>query len=83
MTHPVLLTIAPQFWAALYFAASSVLKLLDCEFVSIDIAELEDGRMLVMEVNSSVSVVKFSEISEDNRITAKEIYRDAIKLCFK
>ena len=63
--------------------ANSVVELLDCEFVSIDIAELKDDRMLVLEVNSSVSVIKFSEISENNRIIAKEIYSDAIKLCFK
>lgn len=79
----VLLDVPSTIGCKLKEIAGSVLKLLDCEFVSIDIAELEDGRMLVMEVNSSVSVVKFSEISEDNRITAKEIYRDAIKLCFK
>lgn len=58
-------------------------KVLNCNFVSVDIAETVDNTLLVMEVNSSVSMIKYASFSEKNRIVAKNVYKEAILLSLK
>lgn len=62
--------------------ANKVVKVLNCNFVSIDIAQLIDNTLLVMEVNASVSILKYSTFSEENMKQAKEIYRQAVLAIF-
>ena len=62
--------------------ADKVVKVLSCKFVSIDIAQLKDDNLLVMEVNASVSIIKYSAFSDSNLKLAKEIYRQAILKSF-
>lgn len=62
--------------------ADKVVKVLNCKFVSIDIAQLKDDNLLVMEINASVSIIKYSAFSNSNLRQAKEIYRQAILKCF-
>lgn len=58
--------------------ANRVVKILNCNFVSVDIAETVDNDLLVMEVNASVSMTKYASFSEANRSIAKNIYKEAI-----
>lgn len=62
--------------------ADEVVRVLNCKFVSIDIAQLKDDKLLVMEVNASVSLMKYSDFSESNLKQAKKIYRQAILKSF-
>lgn len=62
--------------------ANEVVRVLNCKFVSIDIAQLTDGTLLVMEVNASVSILKYSTFSDANMKRTKEIYKQAILAIF-
>jgi ribosomal protein S6--L-glutamate ligase len=61
----------------LSFLATRTVSVLGIRFASVDIAETEDG-MKILEVNSGVMMERFSELSEENYWTAKEIYRKAV-----
>jgi glutathione synthase/RimK-type ligase-like ATP-grasp enzyme len=52
-------------------------------FASVDIAELETGELLVMEINSSVCMNKFAEQIEDGKNIEKEIFSTAIDRMFE
>ena len=52
-------------------------------FASVDIAELETGELLVMEINSSVCMNKFSELIEDGRKIEKNVFEIAIDRMFE
>lgn len=57
-------------------------KLLDIDFVSIDIVNDEDG-LEILEINSGVMLERFAKSSAENYAIAKEIYKKAILKYFK
>lgn len=57
-------------------------KALNAKFVSVDIVETTEG-LKIIEVNGGVSMDHFASMGEDNYVTAKAIYQDAINLMFK
>lgn len=61
--------------------ASEVMNYLSLRFASVDIIELENGELLVLEVNSGVMMENYAQImnAED---TCREIYRKAILKMF-
>lgn len=58
-------------------------KAMNINFASIDIALTSDKKVLVMEVNGSVCMNKFSEIIPNGYNIAKEIYKKAIIKMFE
>ena len=56
---------------------------INIKFASIDIALTSDNKMLVMEINSSVCMNKFTELIPNGYKIAKEIYSRAIEEMFK
>jgi glutathione synthase/RimK-type ligase-like ATP-grasp enzyme len=56
---------------------------INAEFASIDISQTKQGEILVMEVNASVCMNKFSEIIPGGYEIAKKIYGKAIDKMFK
>ena len=46
-------------------------------FASVDIIKLLTGELLIMEVNSSVTINKYTEFVENGREIAKKIYKEA------
>ncbi len=63
--------------------ALEVAKVLNLKFGSIDIIELEDGQLLVLEVNSGVMMENFVDLEKDGYKKAKNIYAKAIEEMFK
>lgn len=57
-------------------------KAINIQFASIDIALTSDKRILVMEINGSVCMNKFSEIIPNGYNIAKNIYKKAIQKMF-
>lgn len=55
---------------------------LNIRFASVDVIELEEG-FKVLEINSGVTMEKYSNTSNENYIMAKEIYREAILKMFE
>lgn len=53
-------------------------RAVNMKFCSVDIVELPDGTLSVLEINSGVMMDSFIASSDENRLTAKEIYRSAI-----
>jgi glutathione synthase/RimK-type ligase-like ATP-grasp enzyme len=51
-------------------------------FASIDIIELFTGELMVLEINSAVTMTKFVEYEENGQAIAKEIYSKAIDKLF-
>jgi glutathione synthase/RimK-type ligase-like ATP-grasp enzyme len=51
-------------------------------FVTVDIVELDDGRVMVMEINSGVGLKHFREITLNGREISKNIYKKAVKKLF-
>lgn len=56
---------------------------MNAKFASIDISQTKSGEILVMEVNASVCMNKFSEILPNGYKIAKEIYSKAIDKMFE
>lgn len=52
-------------------------------FASVDIAELESGELLVMEINSSVCMTKFSEQVENGKEIERMVFSRAIDRMFE
>lgn len=61
--------------------AVSAAKVIGARFVSVDIVRV-DGRLLVLEINSGVSMKHFMDESAEKRKIAKDIYSDAVRLMF-
>ena len=62
--------------------AMHVASIIDVDFASVDLIRV-DGKLMVLEVNSSVSLEKFMEQVEKGRNIAKEIYSKAIEDMFQ
>ena len=58
-------------------------KAINIKFASVDIAVTSNNEILVMEINSSVCMNKFTELIPDGYNIAKEVYRKAIIQMFK
>lgn len=63
--------------------ALKVSKKLGLQFASVDIIELDNGEIMVLEVNSGVMMENFASIMNNGREIVKDIYRDAILDLFK
>jgi glutathione synthase/RimK-type ligase-like ATP-grasp enzyme len=58
-------------------------KAIDITFASIDIIELHTGELMVLEINSAVTMTKFVEYEKDGEKFAEEIYGKAIDKLFE
>lgn len=67
----------------IYQIAKDAAKAIGIRFASVDIAELSTGELLVMEINSSVCMDKFSKIVEDGYQIEKNIFSKAIDKMFE
>lgn len=56
---------------------------ININFASIDIAKTHDNKILVMEINGSVCMNKFSETIPDGYNISKNIYKKAVKKMFE
>ena len=63
--------------------ALKVAKKLELKFASVDIIELQNGDIMVLEVNSGVMMENYAKIMNNGRETVKEIYRKAILSLFE
>lgn len=62
--------------------ADDAVKATNSTFASVDIIKTNENELLVMEINSSVCLLKFAETSEENRIKAERIYEEALLFSF-
>ncbi len=60
-----------------------ITKEIHLNFCSVDIIETDDGNLLVMELNSSVSFRKYCYFRKDGKELAKRIYKKAIQILFQ
>ena len=60
---------------------NNILKVMDINFASIDIALIKND-FLVLEINNGVTLTKFMNVSKTNQKIAYDIYKDAIKSLF-
>lgn len=58
-------------------------KVLNLNFASIDMIELETGQLLVLEANSGIMMENFIKIIKNGKDTARKIYTKAIEEMFK
>ena len=58
-------------------------KKLNLKFASVDIVELETGKLLVLEINSGVMMDNFSKLFKDGRNITKNLYTKVIEEMFK
>lgn len=63
--------------------AQKASRAIGISFASVDIAELSTGELLVMEINSSVCMDKFSKIINNGRDIQKSIFSKAIDKMFE
>ncbi len=56
---------------------------INISFASVDIALTSEGKVVVMEINASVCMNRFSEIFENGKQIAKEVYSKAIDKMFE
>ena len=63
--------------------AKKISSRLGTSFASIDLIELEDGSLLLLEVNSGVMLDNFNKCLENGEIIAKNIYAKALDEMFK
>ena len=59
--------------------ARKVVKELNIRFASVDIIKLKTGELMVIEVNSGVTINKYTEFVANGREIAKSIYKEAIE----
>lgn len=59
--------------------ARKVVKELNIRFASVDIIKLKTSELLVIEVNSGVTINKYTEFVANGREIAKSIYKEAIE----
>lgn len=59
--------------------AKRAVKELNIRFASVDIIKLKTGELLIIEVNSGVTINKYTEFVENGREIAKAIYKEAIE----
>lgn len=67
----------------IYTIAKNAAKAIGIRFASVDIAETADGELLVMEINSSVCMDKFSKLIENGYQIRKDIFSKAIDKMFE
>lgn len=58
-------------------------KAIGITFSSIDVIELDNGELMILEINSSVTMTKFVEYEEYGHAIAKDIYSKAIDKLFE
>lgn len=80
---PILVDETDEFLEEIKKVALLAGKAMNINFASIDIALTSDKKVLVMEVNGSVCMNKFSEIIPNGYNIAKEIYKKAIIKMFE
>lgn len=56
---------------------------INISFASVDIALTSEGKVVVMEINASVCMNRFSEVFENGKQIAKEVYSKAIDKMFE
>lgn len=59
--------------------AITVMKTLNIRFASVDILKLKSGELLIIEVNSGVTINKYINFVKNGREIAKNVYSDAIE----
>ena len=59
--------------------AINAVKAIGIRFASVDIIKLKTGELLVIEVNSGVTINKYTDFVSNGRETAKEVYGEAIE----
>ena len=59
--------------------ARKVVKELNIRFASVDIIKLKTGELMVIEVNSGVTINKYTKFVANGREIAKSIYKEAIE----
>ena len=70
-------------WTGIRPETDILRKAMNITFASIDIALTSDKKVLVMEVNGSVCMNKFSEMIPNGYEIAKDIYKKAIIKMFE
>lgn len=63
--------------------AKKILDVLPIVFASIDIVKTVDNQLLVMEINPSVSMLRYFEGNPERKEKAKSIYKDAVLKLFE
>lgn len=63
--------------------AKRAAEAINLHFGSIDIAELEDGRLVIMEMNSGVMIKRYLRQHPEDRDLVKRIYADAVREMFE
>ncbi|HIT70677.1 MAG TPA: hypothetical protein IAD08_02010 [Candidatus Scatovivens faecipullorum] len=81
--EPVLIDETDEFVEEVKKIAVSAGKAINIKFASIDIAVTSDKKVLVMEINGSVCMNKFTQIVPDGYKIAKKIYSKAINKMFE
>lgn len=81
--QPLLLDEKDEFLDEVKKVAIKAGNALNIKFASIDVAVTKDKKVLVMEVNGSVCMNKFSEVVPNGYEIAKEIYLKAIDKMFE
>lgn len=62
----------------IYEIAKKAGQAIGIRFASVDIAEVDTGELLVMEINSSVCMNKFSNLAKNGREIEKQVFSKAI-----
>lgn len=62
---------------------NKITNAIDIGFCSIDIIETEEDELLIMELNSGIMMENYITAMPDGKVTAKKIYKAAIKEMFK
>ena len=65
--------------AELIKIAKEAVKVIGIRFASVDIIQTKTRELLIIEVNSGVTIHRYAQIVENGREIAKEIYSEAIK----
>ncbi|XVV06157.1 ATP-grasp domain-containing protein [Actinosynnema sp. CA-248983] len=76
------LDVSPDRVEVLTALALAAMRVLELRFASVDIAWV-DGRPLVLEINSGVSLEHFSQAGPHHRGLAADVYRAAIRACLE
>lgn len=75
---PVVIDESDDIYKKLTELTIKAVKAININFASVDIVSVKE-KLMVLEINSGVTMKKFASYSEENRKIAKEIYREAIK----
>ena len=80
---PVIISNTEQIYKKLERISKRAAKILGLDFATVDIIETEDGKLEVLEVNSSVCLGKFAAKNKEHYEIAKTIYKKAWKKALK